>query len=67
MTPIMKVFEWSLRERGTWRRALGRRVLSEALIDEPWPWWSGEELKWRTGRFQVDNIYKYRRDVSRLV
>lgn len=32
-------------------------MLSEALIDEPWPWWSGEELKWWTGRFQVDNIY----------
>lgn len=34
-------------------------MLSEALIGEPWPWWSGEELKWRTGRFQVDNIYIY--------
>lgn len=43
--------------KGVWRsgsleyRALGRRVLKEALIDEPWPWLSEEQLMWRTGLF----------------
>lgn len=36
-----------------WRRALGRRVLREALIDELWPWLSGGELMWRTGLFEL--------------
>lgn len=31
-------------------------MLREALIDEPWPWLSGEELMWRTGLFQVGFI-----------
>lgn len=47
--------KWKLRGQGALRRALGRRVLREAL-DEPWPWLSGKELMWRTGLFDLGSI-----------